>query len=121
MYNKHWTIMQVFGCSYYDEAEFYFDDNVKISDKKWVSLKKLIKNKNINKKDCILLPFKTLKKIVSTWIMGNLKQSFLAGLFSIITIGILTFLTLYFLDLRCTLWVWQGQRTSFCVIAPLEA
>jgi len=49
-----------------DEAEFYFDDNVKISDRKWVSLKKLIKNKNINKKDCILLPFKTLKKIVST-------------------------------------------------------
>ena len=49
-----------------DEAEFYFDDTVKISDKKWNSLKKLIKNKNINKKDCILLPFKTLKKIVST-------------------------------------------------------
>jgi len=25
----------------------------------------MIKKKNINKKDCILLPFKTLKKIVS--------------------------------------------------------
>ena len=49
-----------------DEAEFYFDDNVKISDNKWASLKKLIKNKNINKKNCILLPFKTLKKIVSS-------------------------------------------------------
>ena len=34
--------------------------------KKWNSLKKLIKKKNINKKDCILLPFKTLKKIVSS-------------------------------------------------------
>ena len=49
-----------------DEAEFYFDDDIKISDKKWASLKKLIKNKNINKKECILLPFKTLKKIVSS-------------------------------------------------------
>ena len=49
-----------------DEAEFYFDDNIKISNKKWISLKKLIKNKNIKKKDCILLPFKILKKIVST-------------------------------------------------------
>ena len=49
-----------------DKAELYFDDNVKILDKKWISLKKLIKKKNINKKDCILLPFKTLKKIVSS-------------------------------------------------------
>ena len=48
-----------------DKAELYFNDDVKIIDKKWNSLKKLIKKKNINKKDCILLPFKTLKKIVS--------------------------------------------------------
>ncbi len=48
-----------------DKAELYFNDSVKITDKKWISLKKLIKKKNINKKDCILLPFKTLKKIVS--------------------------------------------------------
>ena len=48
-----------------DKAELYFDDNVKIFDKKWISLKKLIKKKNINKKDCIMLPFKTLKRIVS--------------------------------------------------------
>ena len=48
-----------------DRAESYFNDDVKIADKKWISLKKLIKKKNINKKDCILLPFKTLKKIVS--------------------------------------------------------
>ena len=46
-------------------ANLYFNDDVKIIDKKWNSLKKLIKKKNINKKDCILLPFKTLKKIVS--------------------------------------------------------
>ena len=48
-----------------DKAELYFDDNVKIFDKKWISLKKLNKKKNINKKDCIMLPFKTLKRIVS--------------------------------------------------------
>ena len=49
-----------------DKAELYFDDDVKITEKEWVSLKKLIKKENVNKKDCILLPFKTLKKIVST-------------------------------------------------------
>ena len=49
-----------------DKAELYFYDNVKITEKEWVSLKKLIKKENVNKKDCILLPFKTLKKIVST-------------------------------------------------------
>ena len=48
-----------------DKAESYFNDDIKIADKKWNSLKKLIKKKNVNKKDCILLPFKTLKKIVS--------------------------------------------------------
>ena len=48
-----------------DKAELYFNDDLKITDKKCISLKKLIKKKNINKKDCILLPFKTLKKIVS--------------------------------------------------------
>ena len=49
-----------------DKAELYFNDNVKITEKDWISLKKLIKNENVNKKDCILLPFKTLKKIVSS-------------------------------------------------------
>jgi len=48
-----------------DKAELYFDDNIKITEKGWIPLKKLIKKQNVNKKDCILLPFKTLKKIVS--------------------------------------------------------
>ena len=48
-----------------DKAQLYFNDDVKITDKKWISLKKLIKKENVKKKDCILLPFKTLKKIVS--------------------------------------------------------
>ena len=38
-----------------DRAESYFNDDIKITDKKWNSLKKLIKKKNVNKKDCILL------------------------------------------------------------------
>jgi nitrogen fixation NifU-like protein len=49
-----------------DKAELYFDDNIKITEKAWISLKKLINKENVNKKDCILLPFKTLKKIVSS-------------------------------------------------------
>jgi len=49
-----------------DNVESYFDDTVKITDKKLILLKKLIKKENVNKKDCILLPFKTLKKIVSS-------------------------------------------------------
>ena len=49
-----------------DKAELYFNDDIKIADKKWISLKKLIKKENIKKRDCILLPFKTLKKIVSS-------------------------------------------------------
>ena len=39
-----------------DKAELYFDDDLKITDKRWISLKKLIKKKNINKKDCFRLP-----------------------------------------------------------------
>ena len=33
--------------------------------KNWVFLKKLFNKKNLPRKECILLPFKTLKKIVS--------------------------------------------------------
>tara|TARA_Y100001958_G_C20950904_1_gene353578 strand:- start:33 stop:431 length:399 start_codon:yes stop_codon:yes gene_type:complete len=48
-----------------DDAKSYFDGNFEIIEKKWLSLQKLFKKKNLNKKECILLPFKTLKKIVS--------------------------------------------------------
>ena len=48
-----------------DESKFYFDDNIEIVEKKWVLLKKLFKKKNISRKECILLPFNALKKIVS--------------------------------------------------------
>ena len=49
-----------------DDAKSYFDENSKIIEKKWLFLNKLFKKKNISRKECILLPFKTLKKIVST-------------------------------------------------------
>ena len=48
-----------------DDAKLYFDDNFEIIEKKCLILKKLFRKKNIYRKNCILLPFKTLKKIVS--------------------------------------------------------
>ena len=48
-----------------DDTKSYFDGNLAIIDKKWIFLKKLFKKENISRKECILLPFKTLKKIVS--------------------------------------------------------
>ena len=48
-----------------DEAKFYFDENIEIEEKKWALLKKLFRKKNLARKECILLPFNALKKIVS--------------------------------------------------------
>ena len=48
-----------------DDANSFFDGNFQIIEKKWQFLKKLFKKKNLSKKNCILLPFKTLQKIVS--------------------------------------------------------
>ena len=48
-----------------DEAKSYFDENNEIKEKKWVLLKKLFKKKYLARKECILLPFNALKKIVS--------------------------------------------------------
>ena len=48
-----------------DDAKSYFDKDIKIIDKKRLFFKKLFKKKNISRKECLLLPFKTLKKIVS--------------------------------------------------------
>ena len=48
-----------------EEAKFYFDENIEIEEKKWALLKKLFRKKNLARKECILLPFNALKKIVS--------------------------------------------------------
>jgi len=47
-----------------DDVKSYFDGNFKIIDIKWMSLKKLFKKENLSRKECILLPFKTLKRIL---------------------------------------------------------
>ena len=49
----------------YCDAKSYFEGNYKIIKKKWKTLDKLFKPKNLVRKECILLPFKTLKKILS--------------------------------------------------------
>ena len=47
------------------DAKSFFDGDVEIIKKKWNSLDILFKSKNLSRKECILLPFKTLKMIVS--------------------------------------------------------
>ena len=49
-----------------DDAKSYFEGNSKIIENKWLFLRKLFKKKNISRKACLLLPFMTLKKIVSS-------------------------------------------------------
>lgn len=47
-----------------DYVKNYFDQKDGILDKRWKFLEKLLSKKNIAKKECILLPFNALKKIV---------------------------------------------------------
>ena len=48
-----------------DFAKSFFDKKNNNIEKKWSFLNKLFNQKNISRKECILLPFKALKKIVS--------------------------------------------------------
>ena len=48
-----------------DDVKSYFEGDLKIIKKKWKSLDKLLKTKNESRKECILLPFKAIKKIIS--------------------------------------------------------
>lgn len=47
-----------------DDAKLYFNGNLKNFEEKWKILKKLFRKKNFSRKECILLPFETLKKII---------------------------------------------------------
>ena len=47
-----------------DDAKSFFEGNFKIMNK-WKIMNKLFKEKNQPRKECILLPFKAIKKIVS--------------------------------------------------------
>ena len=48
-----------------DDAKSFFDGNNDNIKKKWKLMQKLFKSKNKSRKECILLPFKTVQKIVS--------------------------------------------------------
>ena len=48
-----------------DDVKLFFEDNNNIVKKKWKILNKLLKSQNIARKECILLPFKTVKNIIS--------------------------------------------------------
>ena len=48
-----------------DDAKHYFEGNVENIERKWKLLNKIFNDKNLSRKECILLPFKTIKKIVS--------------------------------------------------------
>ena len=48
-----------------DVANLYFNGNLKTFEKKLLFFRTLFTKKNLSKKNCILLPFQTLKKIVS--------------------------------------------------------
>tara|TARA_B100000575_G_scaffold85058_1_gene67178 strand:+ start:19 stop:420 length:402 start_codon:yes stop_codon:yes gene_type:complete len=58
----NWTTFKINDlCDY---VKNYFDQNDDILDEKWKFLEKLLSKKNLSKKECILLPFNALKKIV---------------------------------------------------------
>ena len=48
-----------------DYAKSFFSKKQESIEKKWSFLSKLFDKKNISRKECILLPFNTLKKIIS--------------------------------------------------------
>ncbi len=48
-----------------EDANLFFEGNTEIIKKKWKLMQKLFKSENLARKECILLPFKTVKKIVS--------------------------------------------------------
>ena len=47
-----------------NDVKSYFNGNFKNIEDKWMSLKKLLKKENLLRKECILLPFKALEKII---------------------------------------------------------
>ena len=47
-----------------DDTKSFFKGNIKIKNK-WKIVNKLFKEKNQSRKECILLPFKAVKKIIS--------------------------------------------------------
>ena len=48
------------------QSEFFFNDKEKNISKKWEIFKNIMTRKNISRKECLLLPFKTLSKALSS-------------------------------------------------------
>jgi len=47
-----------------NDVKSYFNGNLKNIEDKWGTFKKLLKKENLLRKECILLPFKALEKII---------------------------------------------------------
>ena len=47
-------------------SEFFFDENKTKNVEEWKSFKKIMNTKNISRKECLLLPFKTLYKALNS-------------------------------------------------------
>ena len=48
------------------QSEFFFNEKEKNISKKWEIFKNIMTQKNISRKECLLLPFKTLSKALSS-------------------------------------------------------
>tara|TARA_E500000178_G_C16616937_1_gene571577 strand:+ start:48 stop:446 length:399 start_codon:yes stop_codon:yes gene_type:complete len=48
-----------------DDAKLFFEGNNEVIKNKWKFMHKLFKSENKTRKECLLLPFKAMKKIVS--------------------------------------------------------
>ena len=48
------------------QSEFFFNEKEKNISKKWKIFKNIMTQKNISRKECLLLPFKTLSKALSS-------------------------------------------------------
>ena len=76
---------------------FFEDIEIKV-EKNWVGFKEILNKKNISRKECLLLPFRTVSKGTKVLNMikiskENILKAAIAGLLSAITIGVLTLLT----------------------------
>ena len=49
-----------------EQSKFFFDKEEKNISKKWEIFKSIINQKNISRKECLLLPFKTLSKALTS-------------------------------------------------------
>ena len=62
-----WDLNKFLGTvSLFEDPEFFFNEKEKNISKKWKIFKNIMTQKNISRKECLLLPFKTLSKALSS-------------------------------------------------------